>query len=133
MLLIFCRWYKWKSSRSNYNEKEILFKIRLLIMKYVQWLNAVFINLEKTNCTISDKKFQFCMFELKIVNFVCDSNNRSFEITKTIKILEWFSCCNISKIRAFINICVYYRIWIINFIIIVSSIYCLLKNGEFFV
>ena len=61
-----------KDSRSNYNEKEILFEIRLFIMKHVQWLNAVLVNLEKTSCTISDEKFQFYMSELKIVDFVCD-------------------------------------------------------------
>ena len=50
------------------------------------------------------------MSELKIVNFVCDLNNKFSEIAKIIKILKWSSYCNISKVRAFINICVYY--WI---------------------
>ena len=45
-----------KDSRSNYDEKEILSEIRLFIMKHVQCLNAVLMNLEKTNCTISDEK-----------------------------------------------------------------------------
>ena len=102
-------------------------------MKHVQWLNAVLVNLEKTNCTISDEKSQFCMSELKIVDFVCDSNDRSSETAKIIKILEWPSCRDVSKVRAFINVCVYYRIWIINFVIIASFIYRLLKNEELFV
>ena len=99
-----------KDSRSNYSEKEILFKIRLFIMKHVQWLNAVLVNLEKTNCTTSDEKFQFCISELKIVDFVCDSNDRFSETAKIIKILEWSSCRDVSKVRAFIDVCVYYRI-----------------------
>ena len=37
------------------------------------------------------------------------------------------------KLRIFINVCVYYRIWIINFIIIISSIYRFLKNEKFFI
>ena len=122
-----------KDSRSNYDEKEILFKIRLFIMKHVQWLNAVLMNLEKTNCTISNKKFQFCIFELKIVDFVYDSNDRFSETAKIIKIFKWSSCYDVLKVRAFINICVYYRIWIINFIIITSFIYHLLKNRKSFV
>ena len=77
-----------RNSRSNYNEKKILFEIRLFIMKHVQWLNAVFVNLKKTSCTISNKKFQFCMSELKTVDFVCDSNDRFSETAKIIKILE---------------------------------------------
>ena len=87
-------------------------------MKHVQWLNAIFVNLEKTDCTISDEKSQFYVFELKIVNFDCDSNDISSEIAKMIKILEWSFCRDVSKVRAFINVCGYYRIWIINFIII---------------
>ena len=122
-----------KNSRSNYDEKEVIFKIRLFIMKHVQWLNAVLVNLEKTDCTISDEKSQFCMSELKIVDFVCDSNDRFSETAKIIKILEWSSCRDVSKVRAFIDVCVYYRIWIMNFVIIASSIYRLLKNGESFV
>ena len=87
-----------KNSRSNYDEKEIFFKIRLFIIKYVQWLNAVFVNLEKTNCTISDEKFQFYMSELKIVDFVYDSNDRFSETAKMIKILEWYFCHDVSKV-----------------------------------
>ena len=102
-------------------------------MKHVQWLNAIFVNLEKTNCTISNEKSQFYISELKIVDFVCDSNDRFFEIAKIIKIFKWSSCRDVSKIRTFIDVYVYYRIWIINFIIIVFFTYCLLKNEEFFV
>ena len=101
-------------------------------MKHVQWLNAVLVNLKKANCTISNEKSQFCMSELKIVDFICDSNDRFSETAKIIKILEWSSCRDVSKVRTFINVCVYYRIWIMNFIIIASSIYCLLKNEESF-
>ena len=35
----------------------------------------MFVNLKKTNCTILNKNFQFCIFNLKIVNFVCDLND----------------------------------------------------------
>ena len=101
-------------------------------MKHVQWLNAVFMNLEKTNCTISNKKSQFYMFELKIFNFIYDSNDRFSETAKIIKILEWPSCRNVSKIRATIKHCVYYRIWIMNIVIITFSIYRFLKNEKFF-
>ena len=77
-----------KNSRLNYNEKEILFKIQLFIIKHVQWLNAVFMNLEKMNCTILNEKFQFYIFELKIIDFVYDSNDRLFKTAKIIKILD---------------------------------------------
>ena len=91
------------------------------------------VNLEKADCTISDEKFQFCIFELRIVDSICNSNDRFSETVKISKIFEWSSCCDVSKVWTFINVCVYYRIWVINFIFIASSIYRLLKNEELFV
>ena len=51
---------------------------------------------------------------------------------KNDKNLEIIFCRNVFEVRAFIEVCVYYRIWVINFVIIVAFIYCLLKNEEFF-
>ena len=45
-------------------------------------------NLKKTDCTISNEKFQFCVVDFKIVNFIYNSNDRFFEMTKMIKILK---------------------------------------------
>ena len=45
-------------------------------------------NLKKTDYTISNEKFQFYIINFKIVDFVCDLNDRSFETTKMIKILK---------------------------------------------
>ena len=89
-------------------------------------------NLKKTDCTISNEKFQFCVVDFKIINFVYDSNDKFFETTKIIKILKWFFCQNISKVRAFIEVYVYYKIWVMNFVIIAASIYRLLKNKKSF-
>ena len=50
----------------------------------------------KNNCTILNEKFQFFMSDLKILDFVCDLDNRSFETAKIIKILKWY--CDITMI-----------------------------------
>ena len=67
-------------------------------------------NLEKINCTISDEKSQYYVVNFKIIDFIYDSNNRFFEITKIIKILKWFSCWDVFEICAFIEVYVYYKI-----------------------
>ena len=90
-------------------------------------------NLKKTDYTISNEKFQFCVADLKIVDFVYNLNDRFFKTTKMIKILKWFSYRNVSEVCAFIEVCVYYKIWIMNFVIIIVFIYRLLKNGKSFV
>ena len=43
---------------------------------------------EKTDCMILSEKFQFCVADLKIVSFVCDSNDKFLETAKIIKILK---------------------------------------------
>ena len=45
-------------------------------------------NLKKIDCTISNEKFQFCVVDFKIVNFICDLNDRFFKTIKMIKILK---------------------------------------------
>ena len=45
-------------------------------------------NLKKTDYTISNEKFQFCVIDFKIVDFIYDLNDRFFETTKIIKILK---------------------------------------------
>ena len=46
------------------------------------------INLKKANFIILNEKFQFCIADFKIIDFVYDSNNKFFEISKIIKILK---------------------------------------------
>ena len=66
------------------------------------------------------------------MNFICDLNDRFFETAKIIKILKWFSCRDVFEVRAFIEVCVYYKIKIVNLIIIATSIYRFLKNEKSF-
>ena len=119
-------------SRSNYDNKEVFSEMRLYILKHIQWLNAILMNLKKTDYTILSEKSQFYVVDFKIVDFVCDSNDRFFKTTKIIKILKWSFCWNVSEVRAFIEVCVYYKIWVMNFVIIAAFIYRLLKNGKSF-
>ena len=67
-------------------------------------------NLKKINYTISNEKFQFCVVDFKIVDFIYDLNDKFFETTKMIKILKWFFYRNVFEVRAFIEVCVYYKI-----------------------
>ena len=122
-----------KKVKNIYENREVMSEIRLFVLKHIQWLNIVLINLELVECIISEKKSQFCMFDIKIINFVCDSNDRSSNNFKIIKIVEWSLCKNVNEARAFIEICVYYRIWILRFVLVAKLIYRLFRNEEFFV
>ena len=75
-----------KNISANY--KKIAFDIRKKTFKHIQWLNYIFINVERADCIISEKKSQFCCTKIKIVEFVCDENEKYSNIAKIIKIVE---------------------------------------------
>ncbi len=87
------------------------------------------VHIERAECTISRAKSQFCMDGIKIVGYICGVEGKSLDTAKVIKILEWKPCTNVTKARAFIRVCIYYRIWIEGFSIIAEPIYYLLQKG----
>jgi hypothetical protein len=124
---------KIKESKMTYNNEFILSEIRRYVMKHIQWLNDVLTDIERSDCTIFEKKSQFCCEELRVIDFVCDVERRHSNTAKVIKILNWFSCQDAVDVREFIEICVFYRIFIANFVLIAQSIYAFLKKNVFFV
>ncbi len=68
-----------------------------------------------------------------MIEFVCDVEKRHLNTTKIIKILNWFSCQNAVEVREFIEICVFYQIFIADFAFIVQFIYAFLKKNVSFV
>ena len=117
-----------KSFKFNYKNELVLLKIQRYIMKHVQWIDEMLIDLKRIKCIIFDEKSQFCMKRLKIVKYMCDVNERYFDYAKIDKIMNWKKCQNAIKIWIFIDICVYYRIFIEKFVQIVELIYRLMKK-----
>jgi hypothetical protein len=124
---------KIKKSKITYNDEFIVFEIRRYVIKHIQWLNDVLADIEKIDCIIFEKKSQFCCEELRVIEFVCDVERRHLDTTKIIKILNWSSCQNVVEAREFIEICVFYRIFIADFIFIAQLIYAFLKKNVSFV
>jgi hypothetical protein len=122
-----------KESKITYNDEFIVFEIRRYVMKHIQWLNDVLADIEKVDCIIFEKKSQFCCEELRVIEFVCDVEKRHSDTTKIIKILNWSSCQDAVDVREFIEICVFYRIFIVDFVFIAQFIYALLKKNVSFV
>ena len=101
-----------KGLRSRYNNEEILElpKVRRFILKHFQNMDYILINLECTSITISSKKSKFYITSIKIIGFVYNTNSRHLSIFKIVIIIKWLDSKNIIKVRAFIDIYVYYRI-----------------------
>ena len=66
---------KVKNSKSRYEDKKVVSEIRRFVLKHIINLDQILLNFKLIECIISRKKFQFCIFEIKIVNFICDFND----------------------------------------------------------
>ena len=117
-----------KGLLSTYDNKEVVPGIRQFVLEHIQSLDRTLVRLERAGCTIGPKS-QFCIDGISIVSFVCSAEGRSPDSAKVVKILEWKPCTDIAKARAFIRICVYYRIWIKDFFTVAKPIYYLFKKG----
>jgi hypothetical protein len=122
-----------KGPKTKYDNEEVALGIRRYILEHIKSLDAVLVDLERASVTISTLKSHFCMIELKVVSFICDANDRHLDTIKVIKIIDWLECKNAIEARAFIDVCVYYRIWIELFVLIVAPIYKLLKKNVDFI
>jgi hypothetical protein len=99
-----------KKTKIWYNDDIIVCEIRRATMKHIQTLNRVLVDLKRTECIVSEIKSQFCCTKIKIVDFICDADDRHSNTAKVIKILNWLVCTDLVETREFIEICVYYRI-----------------------
>jgi len=70
---------------------------------------------------------------VQIIGYICSFEERLPETAKIIKILEWPAPRDITQARAFISVCVYYRIWIACFTEITVPIYELFRKNWVFV
>ena len=117
-----------KGPKDNYNNEEVETGIRRFVLEHIMWLDAVLADIERAGCSISGIKSQFCMPGLKIVGYVTDSEGRHPDVAKVIKIIDWPEPTDATNARAFIGLCVYYRIWVEGFAIVAEPIYRLLKK-----
>jgi len=90
-------------------------------------------DIERAGGTISGAKSEFLMEQWEIAAYVCRMDGRSPEETKTRKITNWPACIDLFDVRAFLELCVYYRIWIKDFSTIAEPLFRLSrKDVEFY-
>jgi len=117
-----------KGPYTTYDDEETLPGIRRYVYEHILNLDKTMDRIERAGACIGAKS-QFCHNGMNIVGFICGYNGRTPATSKVIKILEWPACRNITEGRAFIGVCVYYRIWIKGFAIIAAPIYQLFRKN----
>jgi len=77
-----------KESQFNYNNKKSLFEVHQYILKTIQNLNSVLINVECVDECVLKEKSQYIMKQLQIIDYICESKRHSSETVKTLKLVD---------------------------------------------
>ena len=119
--------------KMKYNNEKILSNIWWYMFEHFQHIDHILVSIELAEAKIMREKSYWCQNDIIIIEFICDYNNWHSETVKIAKIVEWSLYMNITEARVFIEVCMYYWIWIKNFIIIVQLIYVLFKKSKAFI
>jgi hypothetical protein len=121
-----------KGPKDNYNNALMEPGIRRFIGEHIINIDKVLCNLELSGATASGFKSDWCYDSIGIVGYVVDRNGRHPAPKKVIKIAEWPPCMTPKDVRMFLGVCVYYRIWIINFARQAAPLFDLLRKDSDF-
>jgi hypothetical protein len=121
-----------KGPKERYNDEEIYPGVRRFVYEHAQIFRQFMHDVWRSGMTISGAKSAIGMAGINIVGMICDANGRRPEERKVRKILNWSSPKSTKDARAFIGVCVYYRIFIISFSIIAAPIFELFRKGKRF-
>jgi hypothetical protein len=114
--------------KTDYSDEEALPGVRRYVLEHIRQLDRVLADVERAGATVSGKKCYWGMDRLGIVGYEVAAEGRYPDQSKVLKIAQWPDCRNVTEVRAFLGICVYYRIWVHSFAIRAKPLFTLLKN-----
>lgn len=117
---------------TRYDDEEVRPGVRRFVVEHAEIVRGVLEDIWKSGMTISGHKCAFGMPGIRIVGMVCDADGRRPEERKVAKIVDWPTPRSVKDARAFIGICVYYRIFIEGFSKIAAPIIALFRKGTEF-
>lgn len=117
--------------KDDYDEKEVpeLPGVRRYMFEHLLNLDKVLLAVELSGATVAGEKSQWLMPGIKVVGYVCDRDGRHPEAKKIAKVVDWPEPRNVTEVKGFLGLCVYYRIWVENFASIAGPLYRLTKKG----
>ena len=78
------------------------------MLEYIQNLNKVLYNIERVEVTIFEEKSQFYILAIRIVRYIYNRNSRYPNKAKIKKIINQLSYKNLTKVKGFVSIYIYY-------------------------
>ena len=77
-----------KSSITNYNKAQIMKSVKQFVFEHLINLHDTLISIELIEACVNINKSQFSMSDIKIVNYVCDSDDMHLKTVKIVKIVD---------------------------------------------
>lgn len=116
--------------RSDYGNEEALPGIRRYVLEHIIQLDAVLADVERAGATVSGAKCHWGKDRLVVVGYEVSPEGRYPNQKKVEKIVDWPECRNVTEVRIFLGIVVYYRIWVMCFTFIAKPLFMLLKKDQ---
>ena len=113
--------------------EEVMTGVRKYVMEAIVSLDETLADIERSGGTISREKSEFLKDGIKMVAFMCRSKGRTLEEAKIRKVVNCKPCTSVTEVKGFLDLCIYYRIWIKNFAVRADPLYQLThgKNQTF--
>ncbi|KAH5702140.1 hypothetical protein HBI20_255490 [Parastagonospora nodorum] len=121
-----------KGPKTDYGGELMELGIRRFIGEHIINIDRVLRNLELAGATASGFKSDWCYDSMGIVGYVVDKQGRHPAPKKIAKITQWPACACPKDVRMFLGVCVYYRIWIIDFARKAAPLFDLLRKEAVF-
>jgi hypothetical protein len=115
--------------KTDYGGEESRPGVRRFVLEHLQQVDAALADIARAGATVSGAKFEFCKERVTVVGYQLSSDGRHPSDKKVAAILQWQEPKSVKNARAFLGVCVYYRLWIRDFAIIAKPIYGLFKQG----
>lgn len=68
------------------------------MLKHIQFFAQIFADIKQAETIIAGIKSQFCIFGLKVVDYIYDANRKHPNAAKVIKILDWLDFVDLTKV-----------------------------------
>ena len=105
--------------------KEVVPGVKKCVMEAIVSLDETLADIEQSSGTIMGEKRKFLKDGIKMVAFICGSQERTSKEAKIKKIVNWKACASVMEVKGFLGLCVFYQIWIRYFAVRANPLYLL--------
>lgn len=120
----------------NYEERDETIDAngcRIFIKKHIEDVVQILEKVQLVNLTLSLKKSIFGVEKILIVEYMYKKYDRKPNPDKVNAISKMKVCNSITEVKRFLDVCMFYHIWVPHFAYISKPLYKLLKKGKKFI